>query len=198
MTAYVFDTILTQGVRAGQIPSRTQAARDWFRTAAQNTSVTPSKLMKESKTRLVSTSSLEPGSMYMFNYSPKHKKTLPYYDTFPLIFILDQVENGFMGLNLHYLPLRERARLMDALYSLSSDQRYDEQTKIQLSYNILKGAAKYRNFRPTIKRYLASNVKSRFLKIESVEWDIALFLPTHRFQKASAEKVWQESMRKVR
>jgi hypothetical protein len=32
--AAVFDSIITQGVRAGQIPARTQGARDWFRETA--------------------------------------------------------------------------------------------------------------------------------------------------------------------
>ena len=36
-----FDEILAQGVRAGQIPARTQGARDWFRNKAIGTSATP-------------------------------------------------------------------------------------------------------------------------------------------------------------
>ena len=33
--AEIFDNILAAGVRKGQIPARTQAARDWFRQKAR-------------------------------------------------------------------------------------------------------------------------------------------------------------------
>ena len=32
--AILFDEILTKGVRAGQMPARTQAAREWYRNSA--------------------------------------------------------------------------------------------------------------------------------------------------------------------
>lgn len=197
MAQTVFDKIITQGIRAGQVPARHDASREWFRKTAKNVNVSPSKLFKENKDRMTTASAIEIGQMYMFNYDPKHKKTLPYYDTFPLIFPIDMAEKGFYGLNLHYLPLRERAVLMDALYKLVSDNRYDERTKLRLSYQVLNATAKYKAFRPTLKRYLFSQVKSRMMKIESVEWDIALFLPTQRFQKASTSKVYKDSRSKI-
>ena len=49
------------------------------------------------------------GRMFHFLYDPKGKKTLPYYDRFPLIFMVEKAKGGFYGLNLHYLPHKERA-----------------------------------------------------------------------------------------
>ena len=46
MVSKVFDEILAQGVRAGQIPARTQDARDWFRNRARSTRVTPEAVVK--------------------------------------------------------------------------------------------------------------------------------------------------------
>ncbi len=80
--ATIFDTIITQGVRSGQIPARTQASRDWFRdTAAKMRTVNERSLMKGDQGRLVAKPII--GSMYMFNYDPKWKDELPYYDRFP-------------------------------------------------------------------------------------------------------------------
>jgi hypothetical protein len=197
VVAYVFDNLITQGVRSGQIPARTRQSREWYRRAAQNTNVAASRLMSENRPKQVSGSGLEVGSMYLFNYDPKYKKELPYYDTFPLVFPIEEVKGGFLGLNMHYLPLRMRARLMDALYSLSSDKRYDENTKLRLSYNLLQASARYKLFKPTIKKYLRSRVKSRFMKVDAVEWDIALFLPIQKFNKASAEQVYRDSREMV-
>jgi len=196
MVAYIFDKMLVQGVRSGQIPARTQKSRDWFRDKAKNTrSVTPTKLMKEDVSRFVNRAMI--GKMYHFYYDPKHKKTLPYYDTFPLIFKVKNVPNGFLGINLHYLPLRQRAVLMDALYDLTTNTKYDETTKLRISYDILNGAAKYKWFKPTLKMYLNKHVRSRFLEINSVEWDMALFLPTERFKKSNKQSVWKDSRQMV-
>ena len=186
-----FDEILAQGVRAGQIPARTQGARDWFRDKAKGTSATPEAIVRGEKARYKNRISM--GKMYLFNYDPKTKATLPYYDRYPLIFPVQGAPGGFYGLNMHYLPHVLRARLMDALYDLSSNQRYDERTKLKLSYDILKGASKYKAFKPTFKRYLSSHVRSRFIEINSSEWDIALFLPLESFAKASKGKVWADS-----
>jgi hypothetical protein len=194
--ATLFDDILLRGVRQGQIPARTQDARDWFREKArQNRSNAryPANLMAEGQK--VGTPVI--GNMYHFFYDPKHKKTLPYYDRFPLIFMVGPAEKGFYGINLHYLPPKLRAALMDNLYDITSNKRYDESTKLRISYDILKGASKYRFFKPTFKHYLNAHVKSQFLKIDSVEWDIALFLDTARFEKASRQKVWADSRKMI-
>lgn len=195
MVAYVFDNILTKGVRAGQIPARTQAARRWYRNEAEKVDVTPSKLMRENQSKIVR--GFEIGQMMLFNYDPKLKRTLPYYDTFPLVFPIEPRENGFLGLNMHYLPLRQRAMLMDALYSLKTDNRYDQDTALKLSYQLLKRSARYKLFKPCVKHYLNSHIKSRRIKIDPVEWDIALFLPLQRFQKASSSQVYTKSMEMI-
>lgn len=195
MAAYIFDNILTQGIRAGQIPARTTDARNWFRDAAATTNVAPSTLIKRNRGKQVGRPVT--GSMYLFNYDPKHKKTLPYYDRFPLIFMIEDYSDGFLGVNLHYLPPQLRARLMDALYSNVNNTRYDETTKLRLSYDILKSAAKYKMFKPTVKRYLTRQVKSSFVLIDPVEWDVALFLPVQRFSKKSADFVWNESRKAI-
>lgn len=196
MTSYVFDEILQRGIRAGKVPALSANAKNWFRrTAAASSTANPTRVMENSKDGMVTR--ILPGHMYLFNYDPKLKKTLPYYDTFPLIFPLEEHGKSFLGLNLHYLPLRERAILMDALYALASDKNYDENTRLRISYNILKSSSKTRFFRPCVKRYIRSHVKSRFLKINAKEWDIALFLPLQRFQKATAEQVYRDSRKMV-
>lgn len=190
--AIVFDTIITQGVRAGQIPARTTAARDWFReTAGKINRINERDLMKGDTSRLTSQPLL--GSMYMFYYNPKYKEELPYYDRFPLIFPYKKVKGGFMGLNLHYLPLQLRARLMDGLYDFANNTRYDESTRLKLNYELLTRASKLRFFTPCIKHYLNAHVQTKFMYVYPSEWDIALFLPTERFVKARKNQVYMDT-----
>jgi hypothetical protein len=192
MVAYVFDDILLKGVRAGQVPAREKVARDWYRKKAKQTRVKDTQIMRTPDTsRLKNKSAM--GRMQFFYYDPKHKKTLPYYDRFPLIFPIDKAKGGFLGLNFHYLPYRQRAALMDKLYPLVNNEKYDETTRIKASYSILKGAAKYRWFKPAIKHYLSKHVRSRFLTVEASEWDIALFLKVAAWEKKSQSEVFKDS-----
>lgn len=194
--ATTFDTILTRGVREGQIPARTDAARNWYRDAAgQRRRINERSLINSETSRFKSRMRI--GDMYMFYYDPKHKETLPYYDRFPLVFPIKKAEGGFLGLNMHYLPLPLRARLMDALYDLSLNQRYDETTRLRLNYDVLNSAAKFRLFKPCIKHYLMDHMDSRFWYVYPSEWDIALFLPLERFKKANKRKVQNDSRRMI-
>ena len=68
---------------------------------------------------------------------------------------------------------------------------------MKISYSILQSAAKYRYFKPTIKKYLRNHVRSPFLEIQVNEWDIALFLPTESFRKADMNEVWADSRKKI-
>ena len=194
--ATLFDDILVRGVRQGQIPARTQSARDWFRQKARenrSAAAYPANLMKTGD----KVTSPRTGHMYHFYYDPKGKGTLPYYDRFPLIFMVGPAEKGFYGINLHYLPPKLRAALMDSLYSITTNKRYDENTRLRLSYDLLKSATKYRYFKPTFKHYLTAHVNSQFMKIDSAEWDIALFLPTERFEKAGKARVFADSRKMI-
>ena len=88
---------------------------------------------------------------------------------------------------------------MDGLYDLVSDKRYDQDTRLKrLSYERLNSAARFRFFRPCLKRYLTRHVKSRFFEVNPSEWDIALFLRTERFEKKNKRSVWAESRKMVR
>jgi hypothetical protein len=169
-------------------------AREWFRQAAQKIlNVNVYKLFEDNKKDLVksiNTSSI--GSMFLFNYDPKTKDKLPYYDIFPLIFMIEIYNDGFLGINLHYLPPYYRAKLMNALYGITLKE--GDKMKLQVSYRILKSAAKFRLFKPCVKRYLTSHVQSQFMFIEPEKWDIVLMLPTQRFVKASADQVWKDSV----
>ena len=195
MVAYTFDTILTKGVRAGQIPGRTVDARNWFRDAASRTRVGGEALISRNSQK--QTSDVNIGEMALFVYDAKLKAKLPYFDKYPLIFKLEDYGDSFLGMNVHYLPPRLRARLMDALYDTVTNQRYDDNTRLRINYKILSSAAKYSAFKPCVKKYLRSQMRYTMIKIDSVEWDITLFLPIAQFSGAGKNKVYSDSRRMV-
>ena len=193
--AGLFQKLEFEAFRKG-ITSRSKESRAWFMNKAKNLNVSRSKLMKEDPIELRSRPAV--GKMYMYFYDPKHKETLPYYDRFPLIIMVGPAPRGFMGLNLHYLPLATRAKFLDALLGTINNERYDESTRFRLSYEMLKRASKLKAFRPCLKRYLSSHVRSRLAMVPAPEWEIATFLPTADFEKASSSEVYKDSRRKMR
>lgn len=197
MASYIFDDILSKPNR----PQRARAARDFFRDAAEQVSkgqASPDRMIRGNRSAL--TNRMLPGRMYMFKYDPKLKAKLPYYDTFPLIFPIEPPRgNSFLALNLHYLPPELRARLMDELYNRTINQNnMDLTTRVRISYDILKSASNLRFYKPCIKRYLFSNIRSRYMFIDPDRWDIALMLPTARFMKAGINRVYLDSKRMAR
>lgn len=193
----VFTRILELGMLEGKVPAKTIAARNWYREKGR-TSLTTRLSFTTQAGRERTLSGVSVGEFSFFYYDPKTKADLPYYDTFPLVMPMEMYNDGFLGLNFHYLPLAFRAKLMDALYTISSDKRFDDKTKIKAKYQLLKSLTKFRFFRPCVKRYLYSHVRSHFFYIEPKEWDIALFLPWQNFKKASQSKVWADSLRMIR
>jgi len=138
------------------------------------------------------------GRLYFFYYDPKGKDDLPYYDKFPLVLALEKYNDGFLGLNLHYLPIRYRVAFLGKLLDFASMNDKDEITRIRITYDILNATKHLKEFRPCIKQYLMSNVKSKILAVEPHEWEVATFLPIHQFKKAKAEKVWEDSVKEIK
>lgn len=201
MASRVFDEILTKAARQGVILNRSAESNKWLRDKAFHVGrsrVEPSKMMRGDKDNAMRMQyKVRVGHMYMFTYDAKNKETLPFWDKFPLIFPFRKVSGGFYGLNMHYLPYRQRAFLMDALEgSFTNNNAFDETTRLRLNYNVLAKAAKYRFFKPCVKHYLDEHVTSRFIYIYPAEWQTALFLPTDRFQKATNQAVWRDSASK--
>ncbi|HIN39084.1 MAG TPA: hypothetical protein EYM84_02280 [Flavobacteriales bacterium] len=185
------------------MPKNTRASRTWFRQKAKFIRTSPRRIMRETSNKQTTTLKGRTmlGNMYCFFYDPKLSKSLSYYDSFPLVIPIKDYPDGFLGLNMHYLPPELRAKFMDVLYetmkNVGPDQPTDKFPRQRISYEALNTASRYKYFKPCLKRYLSSNVRSRYLKIERGEWDMALFLPTERFEKSSRRKVWKESRTKV-
>jgi hypothetical protein len=143
------------------------------------------------------TNKLRLNSMYFFLYDPKHKKTLPYYDTFPLIIPFNYTEDGFYGLNLHYLPPYMRAALMDRIIGIMNKRGMTDEKKYRFTASMLNAIKNMPEFQPCVKRYLSAHVRSLFRPVPPEEWQYAVLLNSENFEKASKSTVWADSLRKI-
>lgn len=194
MVAYTFEKIASMN-KIGPVDSTAvNEARAWYMNNTKKLGNITTNNLAADKDRLVNNlNKFSIGRMYMFYYDAKYKKELPYWDRFPLIFPIEMYADGFLGINLHYISPLARAKLMDALYSTINNKKNDDTTRLTISYKILKNASQFSYFRPCVKRYLYSQVKSRYFYITPAEWDTTILLPTEQFVGADKSKVYRDS-----
>ena len=190
--AKLLDRIKTSLAKEGLTP-RTNASRAWLRAKVKDLKPTSSALMND-RDRLKNKSMI--GRMYFYFYDPKTKDSMPYYDQFPLVIPIEKYNDGFLGLNLHYIHPKHRMVLLDKLSDTLSNDDYDEKTKLKINYRYLAAASRIFEANPCIKRYLFTQIQSRFLEITADEWDIAAMLPVESFVGATTSKVYADSRKK--
>lgn len=170
---------VTKDLRAANIQPRTAAARNWLaeRVRRMRIPTNRSNLLND-PSRVVPTAFV--GRMYFFHYDAKFKETLPVWDKFPLVIPMDIYNDGFLGLNLHYLDPYNRLALLDKLYDFINNDKYNDTTRFRLSYSLLAKSRKYKMIGPCIKRYLFEHVMSSLIYIEPDNWETAIFLPVQK------------------
>ena len=117
------------------------------------------------------------GHLYFFEYKAK-SKWLPYYDKFPLVYVIKQDQEGFYGANLHYVKPKRRVKIVQKL----------EKGLIDMP-------------RPLVHKYLYNNCESKFLDLAIDEWETSIFLPVEDFIMTRGtgklpydrELVWKET-----
>ena len=92
------------------------------------------------------------GRMFMYMYDPKTKDKMPYYDTLPLVILVEFTHDGFYGLNLHYAPPFIRQKILTALTKNMNRKGVTEQAKTMMSYRILKRSSQFEIMKPCFKR----------------------------------------------
>lgn len=126
------------------------------------------------------------GLPMMFKYSPKTASTLPYYDILPMPILLAKYPDGFLGLNIHYLPWAKRLQLADRLVRATKNRKRITYPVIKAAWNSLKLPIGYSYL--IIRRYLTSHIQS----------DIAVF--TWDTYKAAAVNIpgkWRKKSEKA-
>lgn len=199
MTKSKLTTLAEQKTEA-QLETLSRESIKWLMSKVnnlKNTSSIATAISKE-EDRFTTRGKFMKGGLYYFYYDPKTKADLPYYDRFPLVLILEKYPDGFLGLNLHYLPLKYRIIFLAKLLQFASYTAEHEIKRLRVTYDILAASKRMKEFKPCVKQYLHGHVKSKILAVHPDEWDIAAFLPVQQFRKAKPAAVWKESMEEIR
>lgn len=167
-------------------------SRTWFEQQARMLAgkrIEPGRLVRTNAE--LNVTKIVPGELYLFQYDAKLKDTLPFWDTFPLVFPFRKMPDGFIGLNMHYLPYPARIKLLDQLMHFKTTSTLDETTRLKLSWNTIRTLSQMQIAEACVHRYLINHVKSPLKRIEAPDWTTAMMLPVERFVGATKQTVWK-------
>jgi len=173
--------------KGGDVRSRGHAL-NWFRAKIRQSFT--GKIQYKDNFSVVPPSQAGLGRMYFFIYDPKLKETLPYYDAFPLVVIISKYSDGFLGLNLHYLPPKMRAAFLDQLMTTTTGSG-GRNARMVVDWERVKAIAKVPGFEKCVHRYLTTHLRSPLVKVAESEWEEAALLPVKDFEKSSATQIWR-------
>ena len=141
-------------------------SRDWYRE--QLYQKTPVNIITDERSdeigdvldrdRNLTTSFPRLFNLMFYKYKAKTRRDLPYYDKYPLAFVLEMDATSFFAVNLHYYSPEER---MGLAMSLAED--------------------KIPKFRKGAHKYLLSEVRSPYLILAQKEWQTMCLLPVEEF-----------------
>ena len=166
-------------IRQKGLNLKSKQAATWINKLVRTTvRITPRRIIQTSK-KIFKKPTL--GKMYFFFYDAKWKEVLPFWDRFPLCIPIYYYPDGFLGINLHYLPVNLRILLLSNMYAYLNNTKMDESTRIKLTYNLIKKVSKLRYAKPCIKRYLYYHINSPLVEVSADEFEYAILLPVERF-----------------
>jgi len=114
------------------------------------------------------------GHLYFFEYEAKMRH-LPYYDKYPLAYVLKTGGDSFWAVNLHYINPKKRLKIVTDLLK----------NKIDVP-------------KKCIHKYINGHVTSLFLDLSEKEWSTSIFIPVEDFVTPKQipydrELVWAET-----
>ena len=184
--------LFTNILNTDTAPTRGESL-EWFRESVSEMSRgqfrRPSKILREGQ----SVPSAILGRMYMFMYDAKYGDVMPYYDRFPLVIPFDFTNNGFYGINLHYIAPRFRVLLLEELYSMVTDEEMSEDAKFKITYELIQSVTGLKYAKPCIKRYLTTHIKGQVRLVDPSHWSVVSMLPTAQFKKFNVNTVYADS-----
>jgi len=191
-------TLLAKERSSSEMKMMSKQSLDWLAQKIAQLKGTASIPIGMSREKFRQVNDFRLGKLYCFYYDPKGKEDLPYYDRFPMVLAIEKYNDGFLGLNLHYLPFNYRMAFLGKLLKFAVQGEPGEIDRLRVTYDILVASRRLKEFRPCIKRYLSGHIQSKILAIQPNEWDIAAFLPLQQFRGAKSQQVWQESLEQIR
>lgn len=120
---------------------------------------------------------------------------------FPMVFFFNSArKNGkivLYGLNTHYLMPKQRQLLLEALLKIRSSKRLTPNTRIKMTWDIIKAVVDSPIYEKAVHAYRADRFITPLSEIPATDWPVAVFLNLQKFVHIRGEKVYRTDIRKL-
>jgi len=128
------------------------------------------------------------GQIYYYQYQPKYKDILSFYDRKPLIIFLKNIDGThFFGFNIHFIPMKLRERIFKEFEQTNGDKKISSE-KVWTQLPTIQ-----RLYPFILRMYLRNRVQETIYSIPQRLLDyknVALF-PTEKFFKKSSDEIFR-------
>jgi len=155
--------------------NNTQESQQWFdqltaKINAPRKSTSKTSGFKNYRT----TNAVMLGRVYAYKYDPKHRATLPFFDENPLVIpfaFKDGVggKKGFLGINLHFLPRRDRKNVMQ-FFIKQDTESVMKSGEIPINYGMIKNNTRFALLKFCIRMYLLDHVRGMFYLVPQEDY----------------------------
>jgi hypothetical protein len=177
-TKKLSNQLLTAWVQSGGDINKinTMKSAKWFADYIKKnmTNVSLAKLKQDGKI----VTRLKPGMLVTYKYDAKYRDTLPMWDEFPMVLITSVESRSWHGLNLHYMPAKERIKIILALLK-ATETATSELGQLRAIQNVM--GAIYKAYLPFTKMYLYSQIVSPALNIDTSSFEMVINMPTAKW-----------------
>jgi hypothetical protein len=129
---------------------------------------------------------------YKSNYYPDR---LAYYDTKPLIYLLDVSTKYYLGLNFHWLSRSARIKLLNQMIK-SEPLSFENDMPLKIRYPDTK---KYygKHAYVIVRLYIKKNIKKKIVRIPNLEMVNIINLRSEKFIGITPQQAWKLSQMKM-
>ncbi len=140
------------------------------------------------------------GNMYVFAYDAKGKAELPYWDKFPCIICLGQSKGYMLGLNLHYIPPKDREKFLTTLIKFSNTKTVSNSTRLIVDWGRVKNIKFSKHM---VKLYIMKRIKGSLEEVKPHDWFNVIHMPLQQFvakngRNISAVRAYDDRYRRRR
>lgn len=152
---------------------------------------------------------LEVGKMYTYNYDPKHKDILAFYDYMPMMLCIGHIKTAggklnAMGINMSYIPPKVRPQVLDKIVKTFKSQMFDfnekqvlsqkfsVMKKVPLDYGVCKKILKDSGFEFAVRSYIYTRMKTEPRVITASEWWKMMVFPSQFIEEMNIRAIYAE------
>lgn len=132
------------------------------------------------------------GQILHYVYNPKYKDSLPFWDQYPTIIVLNQNSRYVLGLNIHFVPTAIRKKIIHFLLK-KNVHNIKKGKPIQASYLLFKSLLRKLNATICIRKYIKIRMSNNCVVPTSYESyiDSAIKLNTKKIYGMSQDAIYK-------